>query len=137
MRTDAGAEARSLPERELLNMGICLSALRMSRGRVPSWRVVFRLRLMNTSEESVRLVGRKWVLRDAAGETRIIEAAGIFNQQPVLKPGEVFAYSGCQDFSPAAPRGMELRLFGTDQSNRPFITPPLVFPRKSFALPRG
>ncbi len=134
MRTEPAATP--LPERDCLDMGISLSGIQMRRGRVPSYRVVFRLRFMNVGEESVRLVGRKWMLRDAAGHTRIVEAAGVFNQQPVLRPGDVFSYSGCQDFSPAAPRAMELRLFGTDQSNRPFITPPLVFPRQCFALPR-
>ncbi len=134
MRTDAGA--RSLPERDFLNMGISLSAMRVSRGRTPSYRIVFRLRLMNDSSESVRLIGRKWVLRDAAGDTRIVEAAEVFNQQPVLRPGSVFSYSGQQEFSPAAPKSMELRLFGTDQENRPFITPPLVFPRQCFTIPR-
>ncbi len=136
MRTDAGAGATSLPERDCLDMGICLSAMRVNRGRVPSYKVMFRLRLMNAGEESVRLIGRKWLLRDAAGNTRIVEAAEVFNQQPVLRPGDVFSYSGCQDFSPAAPRAMELRFFGTDQSNRPFMTPPLVFPRKCFAVKR-
>ncbi len=136
MRTDAGAEARSLPERDCLDMGISLSAIRVSRGRVPDYKLMFRLHFMNASEESLRLIGRKWVLRDAAGQTRIVEAAEVFNQQPVLRPGDVFSYSGSQDFSPAPPTAMELRLFGTDQANRPFITPPLVFPRKCFALPR-
>ncbi len=136
MRTNAGAGTTSLPVQDCLDMGICLSALRVGRGRRPSYRVMFRLRMQNIGEESVRLIGRKWVLRDAAGETRIIEAAEVFNQQPVLRPGDVFSYSGCQDFSPAPPTAMELRFFGTDQSNSPFITPPLVFPRKCFALPR-
>ncbi len=118
-------------------MGICLSAIRVSRGRTPSYRVMFRLRLHNMGQESVRLIGRKWQLRDAAGHTRIIEAAEVFNQQPVLRPGDVFSYSGSQEFSPAPPVAMELRFFGTDQSNRPFITPALIFPRKCFTLPRG
>ncbi len=134
MRTDAAVT--SLPERDYLDMGICFSAMRVSRGRVPSYKVMFRLCFMNVGEESVRLVGRKWLLRDAAGNTRIVEAAEVFNQQPVLRPGDVFSYSGCQDFSPAAPRAMELRFFGTDQSNRPFMTPPLVFPRKCLTVPR-
>ncbi len=136
MRTDTGAEPTSLPERDCLDMGICCSAMSVSRGPLPQYRVMFRLRLMNASDESLRLIGRKWILRDAAGNIRIVEAEEVFNQQPVLRPGDVFSYSGCQDFSPAAPRAMELRFFGTDQANRPFITPPLVFPRKCFAKPR-
>ncbi len=137
MRTDTAVVPRSLPERDCLDMGICLSALRVAQGRVPSYRLMFRLRLHNSSRESVRLIGRKWWLRDAAGQTRIIEAAEVFNQQPVLQPGDVFSYSGSHEFSPAAPVGMEVRFFGTDQANRPFITPALIFPRKCFALPRG
>ncbi len=136
MRTDSGSAARSLPEQDCLDMGISLSAMRVSYGRVPSYRVMFRLHLHNMGEESVRLIGRKWMLRDAGGQTRIIEAAEVFNQQPVLRPGDVFSYSGCQDFSPEPPVAMELRFFGTDQRNRPFMTPALVFPRKCFAQPQ-
>ncbi len=130
MRTEPAAT--SLPERDLLDMSLSFTALQESMGRVPAYRVLFRLNILNAGEESVRLIGRKWMLRDTAGETRIVEAAEVFNQQPVLKAGEVFTYSGCREFSPAAPRAMELRLFGTDQSNRAFITPGLVFPRKCF-----
>ncbi len=136
MSTEPQATARNLPERDCLDMGICLSGMSVRRRPKPHYRVMFRLRLHNVGNESVRLVGRKWLLRDAAGDTRIIEAAQVFNQQPVLRPGDVFAYSGCQDFSPAAPVAMELRFFGTDQSNRPFITPPLVFPRHCFTRGR-
>ncbi len=136
MRTDAVAEPRSLPEQDYLDMGISLSAIRVHRGRKPAYKVMFRVRLMNVGDESIRLIGRKWMLRDAAGETRIVEAAGVFNQQPVLRPGDVFSYSGCQEFSPAPPTAMELRFFGTNQGNRPFMTPPLIFPRKCFTAPR-
>lgn len=125
----------SLPVLDFLDMGISLMAVRCIRLPSPLYRVVFRLRLHNASPTSVRLLGRKWLLRDTAGDTRIIEAEQVFNQRPVLAPGAVFSYGGSHDFT-RSPAHMELRFFGTDQTHTPFISPPLIFPRRGFRLPR-
>ncbi len=122
----------SLPVRDFLDMGISLMAVRCCRLPKPFYRVIFRLRLLNASPTSVRLLGRKWQLRDTSGDTRIIEAEQVFNQRPVLTPGAVFSFGGCHDFA-QPPAGMEVRFFGTDQMHTPFISPPLVFPRQCFA----
>lgn len=117
-------ECRSLPVRDYLDMGVTMTALQYTRRPRPAYRVLFRLRLANAGRASVRLLGRKWTLRDRAGNTRIIEAEQVFNQQPVLTPGAVFSFSGSHCFE-AAPAGMEVRFFGTDYQNAPFITPAL------------
>lgn len=123
---------RTLPVRDFLEMGVVQAVVQISRSPRPEYRVLFRLRLLNASGSSVRLVGRKWTLRDRAGNTRIIEAAQVFNQQPVLTPGAVFACDGMQTFE-TAPAGMEVRFFGLDQRGIPFITPSLIFPRSTFS----
>lgn len=117
-------ESRTLPVRDYLDMGVMMTALQYARRPRPAYRVSFRLRMVNAGRGSVRLLGRKWTLRDRSGTTRIIEADHVFNQQPVLTPGSVFSYSGCHTFD-TVPTGMEVRFFGTDQSNEAFITPPL------------
>lgn len=127
-------ESRSLPVRDYLDMGFTVTALQGVRYPRPAYRLLFRLRLTNAGRGSIRLLGRKWTLRDQEGSTRIIEAEQIFNQQPVLTPGTVFSYSGCHRFD-TAPAGAEVRFFGTDSANEPFITPALVFPRRSLQLP--
>lgn len=120
-------ECRSLPVRDYLDMGVTMSAVQYARAPRPAYRVIFRLRMQNAGRGSVRLLGRKWTLRDRSGNTRIIEAEQIFNQQPVLTPGSVFSYSGCHCFD-TTPAGMEVRFFGTDRFNEPFITPALKLP---------
>ena len=117
-------ESRTLPVRDYLDMGVTMTALQYTRRPRPAYRVTFRLRMTNAGRGSVRLLGRKWTLRDRSGTTRIIEADHVFNQQPVLTPGSVFSYSGCHTFD-TVPTDMEVRFFGSDQTNEPFITPAL------------
>lgn len=126
----------SLPVRDFLDMGISLAGLRLTREPEPEYHVCFRLRLLNASPVSVKLFGRKWLLKDASGDTRIVEGAKVFNQTPVLAPGAVFSYSGCQTFH-RRPVRMEVRFFGSDQFGNPFMTPPLTFPQQCFSLPQG
>lgn len=125
----------NLPERDLLNMMVARAGLQLVRRPVPLYRLYFQLHFHNVSKTGVRLLGRKWMLRDAAGHMRIIEGGQVFNQEPVLAPGAVFAYAGQQEFS-HAPTMVQVRFFGIDQVNAPFITPALVFPRYCFTLPR-
>lgn len=128
-------ESCSLPVRDFLDMGLSMTALQYTRTPRPAYRLCYRLHLMNAGSGSVRLLGRKWTLRDRSGATRIIEAEQVFNQQPVLTPGEVFAFGGCHVFEDT-PLAAELRFFGTDRHNEPFISPALVFPRRCFVTPR-
>ncbi|MBQ3239727.1 MAG: ApaG domain [Akkermansia sp.] len=125
---------RILPTLDCLDMGVTMSGISISRSPRPEYRLSFRLQMRNKSHHSIRLIGRKWVLRERGGKTRIIEAANVFNQQPVLTPEAVFCYGGSQCFS-TPPTGVEISLFGSDSRNRPFITPPYSFPRGSFSLP--
>lgn len=122
----------TLPVRDFLRMGISLVGMLVVQRRVPLYRVMFRLRMTNAGGVGICLMGRKWVLKDASGDTRIIEGEKVFNDTPILKPGDVYSYSGYQDFS-RRPVSMEVRFFGVDHGHVPFISPPLVFPRQCFA----
>lgn len=116
-----------LPERADVRMRVALAGLQLEREPRPRYKVFYRINLLNTGRTSVRLLGRKWQLNDTAGDTRIIEAAQVFNNEPILTPGAVFSFSGCQYFDKPAVH-MELRLFGQSHNGSPFITPPLVIP---------
>ncbi|MGN0865440.1 MAG: ApaG domain [Akkermansia sp.] len=128
-------ECRSLPVRDFLAMRLSAVAMQYTRSPRPQYRLCFRLNMTNEGSSSVRLLGRKWILRERNGCTRIIEAEQVFNQRPVLMPGEVFAYSGYRILDTAL-EDVELRFFGTDRSQSPFISPPLRFPRRCFSRPR-
>lgn len=128
-------DVSSLPVRDFMDMGLPLMALQLSRCPEPEYHVCFRLRMLNASPVSIRLLGRKWLLKDDSGDTRIVEGAQVFNQNPVLAPGAVYSYGGCHTFH-RRPVRMEVSFFGSDQFSKPFITPPFIFPRQCFNIPR-
>lgn len=53
----------------------------------------YRVRVSNEGEAPLRLVSRRWVIVDADGEERVVEGEGVIGQQPVIPPGEAFAYA--------------------------------------------
>ena len=124
-------EAQTLPVYAPLELRLVMSGVQAMRRPRPVYRSLFRISICNMGPGAVRLHGRKWTLRERNGNTRIVEAAGIFNETPVLMPGAVFSCSGTQEFE-TPPVAMELRLFGADESGIPFISEPLRFPRSCF-----
>ena len=122
---------RSLPVNPGLELRLAMAGVQAQRYPRPLYRAIFRVAICNRSQRPLRLLGRKWTLRERNGNTRIVEAARIFNESPVLGPGAVFECSGTQEFD-TPPVAMELRLFGTDELGTPFISAPLHFPRSCF-----
>lgn len=56
----------------------------------------YKIEIVNLGEEVVRLRSRYWRITDANGKVEEVRGAGVVGKQPVLKPGETFAYtSGC------------------------------------------
>lgn len=53
---------------------------------------VYFITITNGSDLLVRLIGRKWIIREG-GETQVVEGDGIVGETPVLKPGETFSYN--------------------------------------------
>ena len=54
---------------------------------------VYFMTIQNNSTKSVRILGRKWVLREQGGEVTVIEGDGVVGQSPMLDPGEDFSYN--------------------------------------------
>ncbi len=62
----------------------------------------YRIEISNLGEEVVRLKSRHWQITDANGRTEEVRGAGVVGKQPLLKPGETFAYtSGCPLTTPS------------------------------------
>jgi len=60
------------------------------------WVYAYRVVIRNESEESARLLGRRWLIRDADNHLRVVEGEGVVGQTPEIAPGQVFSYiSGC------------------------------------------
>lgn len=119
--------SQRLPELTTLRMRVALVGLQLERTPCPCYKVFYRINLLNEGRKSVRLLGRKWQLEDAAGMVRIVQAACVFNSEPVLSPGAVFSFSGCQCFD-MPPVYMGLSLFGQEGAGLPFMTPQMEIP---------
>jgi ApaG protein len=62
----------------------------------------YTIEISNLGEEIVRLRSRHWRITDANGVTEEVQGAGVVGKQPLLKPGESFAYtSGCPLSTPS------------------------------------
>ena len=63
---------------------------------------VYHLSIHNSSPDTVRIFGRKWIVRDSDGDTMVVEGDGVVGQFPNLSPGETFSYtSGCPLTTPS------------------------------------
>lgn len=54
---------------------------------------VYYLSIHNQSTEPVSIFGRKWIVRDAEGDTLVVEGDGVVGQFPRIEPGETFSYN--------------------------------------------
>ena len=63
----------------------------------------YHVTVVNTGDVAAQLVARRWVITDAAGGTQEVRGLGVVGHQPLLQPGEQFAYQSWARL--AAPRG--------------------------------
>ncbi len=54
---------------------------------------VYFISIINRSNVEVRIVGRKWIIRQANGDCLVVEGDGVVNKEPVIKPGDDFTYN--------------------------------------------
>ena len=52
----------------------------------------YRIRIVNESNRSARLLSRHWVITDGNGLTQHVRGPGVIGQTPRLAPGESFEY---------------------------------------------
>src|SRR5580692_4787219 len=53
----------------------------------------YRVMIENESQVTVQLLSRHWMITNARGELTEVKGPGVVGEQPVLKPGESFAYT--------------------------------------------
>jgi ApaG protein len=49
--------------------------------------------IVNSGDVTAQLVGRHWVITDAAGQVEEVRGLAVVGHQPLLKPGERFEYT--------------------------------------------
>lgn len=60
------------------------------------WFYAYRVAIRNLGEQTVKLLSRHWIVRDADGETTEVRGQGVVGEQPELAPGGSYEYvSGC------------------------------------------
>jgi ApaG protein len=57
------------------------------------WVFHYTVRITNEGEETVQLLSRHWIIKDATGHVEEVKGPGVVGEQPVLAPGEAFQYS--------------------------------------------
>ena len=57
----------------------------------------YRIEMENMKESPVQLIHRDWYIFDSLNEPNIVSGQGVIGEQPILKPGQTYAYtSGCE-----------------------------------------
>ena len=64
-------KSHTLPVYTPLELHLVMSGVQAVRRPRPVYRTLFRISICNTGRYTVRLLGRKWTLRDRNGNTRI------------------------------------------------------------------
>jgi len=57
------------------------------------WFFAYQIAISNEGEETAQLLSRHWVITDGNGEQEEVRGPGVVGEQPVLAPGESFAYT--------------------------------------------
>jgi ApaG protein len=57
----------------------------------------YTINITNTGTVAAQLLSRKWHIKDANGEVKLVEGPGVIGQTPRFEPGQSFEYSS---FSP-------------------------------------
>jgi len=60
------------------------------------WVWAYQVEIENRRESPVQLIARHWVITDAKGHVEEVRGSGVVGEQPVIQPGDRYAYaSGC------------------------------------------
>ena len=60
------------------------------------WFFLYTITISNEGPETVQLVSRHWIIRDASGRVEEVRGPGVVGEQPVLENGDSYEYtSGC------------------------------------------
>lgn len=57
------------------------------------WFYAYTVQILNEGPETVKLLGRHWIITDANGQVQEVRGEGVVGEQPVLAPGESFQYT--------------------------------------------
>ncbi len=53
----------------------------------------YTIKVKNQSDKKVRLLGRKWMIKQEDGQIETVEGEGVVGEQPEIEPGADFVYT--------------------------------------------
>ena len=53
----------------------------------------YKITISNSSDQTVQLLSRHWIITDANLKTEEIYGEGVIGEQPLIKPGESYSYT--------------------------------------------
>ena len=98
------------------------------------WAWAYQIEIENLGRETVQLISRHWIITDAWGRIEEVQGPGVVGEQPVIKPGETYAYaSGCPLTTPSGTMVGTYSMIALD-SREPFE---IAIPAFSLDVPGG
>jgi ApaG protein len=67
------------------------------------WVWAYQVEIVNLSGGPVQLVARRWTITDALGRVEEVRGPGVVGEQPVIEPGDSYAYAEGRMFEAAIP----------------------------------
>ena len=62
------------------------------RSKVGEYVFSYRINIQNQSTETLQIIARQWLIRDANDQVYEVKGLGIIGQQPILKPQQIHEY---------------------------------------------
>jgi len=53
----------------------------------------YRILILNSSDQTVKLISRHWDIIDAEGRRNVVDGPGVVGEQPLLQPNRAFKYT--------------------------------------------
>jgi len=54
---------------------------------------IYHITIRNHGQQPVQLISRHWLISDANGHVDEVNGEGVIGEQPVIRPGDAYAYS--------------------------------------------
>lgn len=68
----------------------------------------YKVNVFNEGPEPVQIVARMWEIEKCRGEKEVVRGAGILNTQPIISPGDMFAYQSACPLKVFPPKGTRI-----------------------------
>lgn len=82
---------------------------------------VYFISIRNVGKTPVKILARKWIVKETNSEVVVVEGDGVVGQKPLLGPGEEFSYNSYHVV--ACDALVEGSFFGRDAAGQVFVTP--------------